>query len=431
MTRTQGINGMRVLVVGSGGREHALVWSIAASPLATEIFCVPGNPGIAEDAECAPIDVLDVEGIVDYALKQWIDLVVVGPEASLAAGVVDALEAEGILAFGPSKAAAEIESSKGYMKDLCARIGVPTAAYQRFTDANKATAYIREQGAPIVVKADGLAAGKGVVVAESVDEAIAAVDAAMRDESFGAAGAEVVVEACLVGEEVSFFALCDGEHAMPFASAQDHKRAFDGDKGPNTGGMGAYSPAPVMTDEMAEHVLTTIVQPVLDAMRAEGRPFKGVLFAGLMITENGPEVIEFNCRFGDPEIQAILPRLRSDFLPALVVAAEGGLKHFDLRWRDVFSMTVVMATNGYPVKYENGSEIRGLADADAIPGVTVFHAGTKLDGDRMLAHGGRVLCVTAMGETLQTAHDLAYQGIDAIDWPEGFCRSDIGWRALD
>lgn len=422
---------MRVLVVGSGGREHALVWSIAASPLATEIFCVPGNPGIQEDAECASIAVDDVAGIVDYALKQRIDLVVVGPEASLAAGLVDALEAEEILAFGPTKAASEIESSKGYMKDLCARIGVPTAAYKRFDDADAAAAYIRERGAPIVVKADGLAAGKGVVVAETVEEAIAAVDAAMRDEAFGSAGAEVVIEDCLEGEEVSFFALCDGDHAMPFASAQDHKRAFDGDKGPNTGGMGAYSPAPVMTDAMAEDVLNNIVQPVIDAMRSEGRPFKGVLFAGLMITKDGPQVIEFNCRFGDPETQAVLARLRSDFLPALVVAAEGGLKHFDLRWRPEAAMTVVMATEGYPGAYGSGSEIRGVDAADKLPGVTVFHAGTKQDGDRLLANGGRVLCVTALGEDLAEARARAYAGIDVIDWPEGFNRTDIGWRALD
>lgn len=422
---------MRVLVVGSGGREHALVWSIAASPLATEIFCVPGNPGIQEDAECAPIAVDDVTGIVDYALKQRIDLVVVGPEAALAAGLVDALEAEDILAFGPTKAAAEIESSKGYMKDLCARIGIPTAAYKRFDDADAADAYIRERGAPIVVKADGLAAGKGVVVAETVDEAIAAVDAAMRDAAFGSAGAEVVIEDCLEGEEVSFFALCDGEHAMPFASAQDHKRAFDGDKGPNTGGMGAYSPAPVMTETMAEDVLKDIVQPVIDAMRAEGRPFKGILFAGLMITKDGPQVIEFNCRFGDPETQAILPRLRSDFLPALVVAAEGGLKHFDLRWRPEASMTVVMATKGYPGKYGAGSEIKGVDVADKLPGVTVFHAGTKTEEAKLLANGGRVLCVTALGKDLAEARARAYSGVEAIDWPEGFNRTDIGWRALE
>ena len=420
---------MRVLVVGSGGREHALVWSIAASPLATEIYCAPGNAGIAEDAICVPIQATDVEGLVAFAQKERIDLVVIGPEASLAAGLADALEKEGLLAFGPSAKATEIESSKGYMKDLCTRIGVPTAAYKRFNDREKAAAYIREEGAPIVVKADGLAAGKGVVVAQTVEEALKALDACF-DGSFGDAGAEVVIEECLEGEEVSFFALVDGDHALPFSSAQDHKRAFDGDKGPNTGGMGAYSPAPVMTEEMTETVMSTIVRPIVEAMKEEGRPFKGTLFAGLMMTVDGPKVIEFNARFGDPETQAILPRLRSDFLPALVVAAEGGLKHFDLRWKTESCLTVVMAAKGYPGAYQKGTIIRNVESANAIRGVTVFHAGTVQTDNDLLSAGGRVLAVTGEGSDFREARERAYAGVEAIDWEDGFWRSDIGHRAL-
>jgi phosphoribosylamine--glycine ligase len=420
---------LRVLVVGSGGREHALVWSIAASPLATEIYCAPGNAGIAEDAICVPIQATDVEGLVAFAQKERIDLVVIGPEASLAAGLADALEKEGLLAFGPSAKATEIESSKGYMKDLCTRIGVPTAAYKRFNDREKAAAYIREEGAPIVVKADGLAAGKGVVVAQTVEEALKALDACF-DGSFGDAGAEVVIEECLEGEEVSFFALVDGDHALPFSSAQDHKRAFDGDKGPNTGGMGAYSPAPVMTEEMTETVMSTIVRPIVEAMKEEGRPFKGTLFAGLMMTVDGPKVIEFNARFGDPETQAILPRLRSDFLPALVVAAEGGLKHFDLRWKTESCLTVVMAAKGYPGAYQKGTVIRNVESANAIRGVTVFHAGTVQTDNDLVSAGGRVLAVTGEGSDFREARERAYAGVEAIDWEDGFWRSDIGHRAL-
>jgi len=421
---------LRILVVGSGGREHALVWSIAASPLATDIFCAPGNAGIAADATCVPIEATDVPALVEFSLAERIDLVVIGPEAALAVGLADALAAEGVLAFGPSQAAAEIESSKGFMKDLCARAGVPTAAYKRFVDRDAAVAYAEAQGAPIVVKADGLAAGKGVVVAETVADAVAAIDACMRDDAFGAAGAEVVIEECMTGEEISFFALVDGEDALPFASAQDHKRAFDNDEGPNTGGMGAYSPAPAFTAELEAETLERIVKPVVAELKRMGRPFKGVLFAGLMLTADGPKVVEFNARFGDPEAQAILPRLRSDFLPALVVAAEGGLKHFDLRWRAEAAMTVVMATKGYPGPYGKGSRIGGVAAAEEIEGVTVFHAGTVAAPDGLAACGGRVLAVTGLGADLKDARDRAYAGVAAIDWPEGFWRTDIGWRAL-
>lgn len=422
---------MRILVVGSGGREHALVWAIAASPLATDIYCAPGNAGIAADADCVDIAATDVDALVAFAIDKRIDLVVIGPEAALEAGLADALAKESILTFGPSKAAAEIEISKDFMKSVCARAGAPTADYKTFEDRDAAVAYVKEQGAPIVVKADGLAAGKGVVVAETEDEAIAAVDACLTDAAFGAAGAKVVIEEKLEGQEISFFALVDGEHALPFESAQDHKRAHDGDLGPNTGGMGAYSPAPIMTPNMSDRVLKEIVQPVVDELNRQRRPFKGVLFAGLMITDDGPKVIEFNARFGDPEAQVILPRLRSDFLPALVVAAEGGLKHFDLRWLPDAAMTVVMAAKGYPGKYDKGSRIGGVEAADAQNGVTVFHAGTRRATDGLVAEGGRVLAVTGVGGDLKTARDRAYAGVEAIHWPEGFYRKDIGWRALD
>lgn len=423
---------MRVLVVGSGGREHALVWAIAGSPLATDIYCAPGNAGIEADAECVPIEATDVSAIVDFTLEKRIDLVVIGPEAALAAGLADALAKESILTFGPSQAAAEIESSKSFMKSVCESAGAPTAAYKTFTDRDAAVAYVQEQGAPIVVKADGLAAGKGVVVAETTEQAVAAIDACLSDGAFGEAGDSILIEEFMDGEEVSFFALSDGEHAMPFQSAQDHKRAFDGDKGPNTGGMGAYSPAPILTDELAEKVMTEIVQPVIDELARRGRPFKGVLFAGLMMTSSGPKVVEFNARFGDPEVQAILVRLRSDFLPALVVASEGGLKHFDLRWRPESAMTVVMAANGYPGPYKKGSEIKEIDAADALDGVTVFHAGTAKSPDgAIVANGGRVLGVTAIGNDLATARDRAYAGVATIDWPDGFFRKDIGNRALD
>lgn len=422
---------MRILVVGSGGREHALVWALAGSPLATDIYCAPGNAGIQTDAVCVAIEVMDTTGLVNFALEKRIDLVVIGPEAALAAGLADALAKESILAFGPSQAAAEIESSKSFMKSVCESAGAPTAAYKTFTDKDAAIAYVTAQGAPIVVKADGLAAGKGVVVAETVEDAIAAVEACLSDGAFGAAGESILIEEFMEGEEVSFFALADGEYAMPFQSAQDHKRAFDDDKGPNTGGMGAYSPAPPMTDAMTNRVMAEIIQPVMDEMVKRGRPFKGVLFAGLMMTTDGPKVVEFNARFGDPEAQAILPRLRSDFLPALVVASEGGLKHFDLRWRPESAMTVVMAANGYPGAYEKGSVIQGVDVADAMDGVTVFHAGTVAGPvGELLSNGGRVLGVTALGEDLATARDRAYAGVGAIDWPKGFFRKDIGRRAL-
>jgi phosphoribosylamine---glycine ligase len=420
---------MRILVVGSGGREHALAWAIAASPLVDRVFCAPGNAGIAEDAECVPVGVMDTAGMIAFCKKAGIDFVVVGPEAPLVAGLVDALEAEGIAAFGPSAAAAALEGSKGFMKDLCAREGVPTAAYARFTDAAAAKAYIAVRGAPIVVKADGLAAGKGVVVAATLDEAMTAVDDAFAGR-FGAAGAEIVVEEFLAGEEASFFALCDGEHALPLASAQDHKRVGDGDTGPNTGGMGAYSPCAAVTPKIEGQVMERMILPTVRAMARDGRPFKGVLFAGLMLTESGPKLLEYNVRFGDPECQALMMRLQSDLVPALLAARDGVLDRVDLRWYDEASICVVMAANGYPDDPQRGTEIGGLDAAASDPDVKIFHAGTHRDGARILADGGRVLGVTATGPDLSAARDRAYRTVDRIVWPGGFCRRDIGRRGV-
>ncbi len=418
-------------MVGSGGREHALCWAVAASPLCDKLYCAPGNAGIAEVAECVAIQALELDRLVDFARSQRIDFVVVGPEQPLVAGLVDVLDAAGIKSFGPRKGAAALEGSKGFTKDLCARHNIPTAAYQRFTDAEKAAAYIKQRGAPIVVKADGLAAGKGVTVALSVDEAVAAVRDALTGGRFGEAGASVVVEDFLDGEEASFFALVDGEHALPLAAAQDHKAVGDGDTGPNTGGMGAYSPAPVMTKAVARQTMERIILPTVRAMSAEGNPFKGVLFAGLMIGSDGPKLIEYNARFGDPECQVLMPRLKSDIVPALIAASDGELKNFDLRWRDEAALTVVLAAKGYPDKPQAGGVIGGVDKAAALSGVNVFHAGTKRDAQgRLVAAGGRVLNVTARGRDVAEAQALAYQAVDLIDFPGGFCRRDIGWRAL-
>jgi phosphoribosylamine--glycine ligase len=418
---------MRILVVGSGGREHALAWAIAASPLVDRVFCAPGNAGIAEDAECVPIAASDTAGLIAFCKEAAIDFVVVGPEAPLVAGLVDALEGAGIAAFGPSAAAAALEGSKGFMKDLCARENIPTAAYRRFTDGAAAKAYIAAQGIPIVVKADGLAGGKGVVVAATLAEANEAVDAAF-DGRFGAAGAEIVVEEFLAGEEASFFALCDGTHALPLVAAQDHKRVGDGDTGPNTGGMGAYSPCAAVTPQIEAEVMERMILPTVRAMARDGTPFKGVLFAGLMLTAQGPKLLEYNVRFGDPECQALMMRLHSDIVPALLATRDGVLNRVDLRWRDDAAICVVMAANGYPDDPQRGSEISGLDAAASDPDVKIFHAGTKRDGGRVLADGGRVLGVTATARDLAAARDRAYCAVDAIDWPGGFCRRDIGRR---
>jgi phosphoribosylamine---glycine ligase len=421
---------MRVLVVGSGGREHALCWAIAASPLCDKLYCAPGNAGIAAEAECVKIAAMDLEGLVAFCRDARIDFVVIGPEQPLVAGLVDRLEDAGIAAFGPSRAAAMLEGSKGFTKDFCARNGIPTAAYRRFTDAEAAKAYIATQAMPIVVKADGLAAGKGVTVARSIAEAQAAVDAAMLAGRFGSAGAELVVEAFLAGEEASFFALVDGSHALPLAGAQDHKAVGDGDTGPNTGGMGAYSPAPCLTAALEAEIMARIIAPTVAAMAAEGRPFKGVLFAGLMLTAAGPQLIEYNTRFGDPECQVLMMRLKSDLLPALIAARDGALKDFSLRWRDETALCVVLAARGYPGEPLKGGEIRGLDDAGRGDDVMIFHAGTREAGGRILAEGGRVLGVTALGADAAEAQRRAYDAVDRIDWPDGFCRRDIGWRAV-
>jgi len=421
---------MNILVIGSGGREHALCWAIAKSPRCSKLYCAPGNAGIAAVADCVPIPVSDIPGLVAFARSNAIDLVVVGPEDPLVNGAVDAFQAAGIRAFGPSAKAAALEGSKAFMKDLFAKYKIPTAAYARFTDYGAAAAYVREKGAPIVVKASGLAAGKGVVVARTQDEALGALDAIMRDRAFGASGDEVVIEEFLEGEEASFFALVDGTHVVPLASAQDHKAVFDGDQGPNTGGMGAYSPAPVITDAMAREVMDTIVRPTVAGMAAEGRPYKGILFAGLMITKTGPKTLEFNVRFGDPECQALMIRLKSDIVDAIEATIDGTLDQTKLEWRDGTSLVVVMATNGYPASYKKGTEIRGLDRAGALSDVTVFHAGTKRDGARILSDGGRVLGIAATGATPAEAQARAYAAVDAVDWPDGFCRRDIGWRAI-
>jgi phosphoribosylamine--glycine ligase len=420
---------MNILLLGSGGREHALAWKMAASPLTDRLFCAPGNAGIAQEAQCVALDLGDHAAIIAFCRATGIDFVVVGPEAPLCAGIVDDLEAAGIKAFGPSRAAAQLEGSKGFTKDLCRTAGIPTAAYERFRTAHEAKAYVRARGAPIVVKADGLAAGKGVVVAESLAEAEAAIEMILGGE-LGAAGAELVIEEFLTGEEASFFALCDGETALPLASAQDHKRAFDGDKGPNTGGMGAYSPAPIIDAAVSARVMAEIVLPTLRAMKDMGAPYKGVLYAGLMITTEGPKLIEYNVRFGDPECQVLMPRLMSDLLPALLASRDGVLKSLDLRWHHQTALTVVMAAKGYPGAYAKGSTIEGLAEAAAVDGVEIFHAGTKLDGGRIVANGGRVLNVSALGATVSEARARAYAAIARIRWPEGFYRNDIGWRAI-
>jgi phosphoribosylamine---glycine ligase len=416
---------MNILLLGSGGREHALAWKIAASPLVDRLYCAPGNAGIAREAELVRLDVADHAAVVNFCRAQRIGLVVVGPEAPLVAGLVDDLTAAGIKAFGPTAAAARLEGSKGFTKDLAREHGIPTAAYARFTAAEPAKAYVRAHPLPVVVKADGLAAGKGVVVATTLDEALAHIDDVMQEKS-----AALVVEEFLDGEEASFFVLSDGENAIPLASAQDHKRAFDGDTGPNTGGMGAYSPAAIMTEPMSGRAMDEIVLPTIRAMRAKGCPYRGVLYAGLMITADGPKLIEYNARFGDPECQVLMLRLMSDLVPALMAAGEGMLKNFDLRWYADAALTVVMAARGYPGAYEKGSVIEGLDAAAAVEGAEIFHAGTREEGGRILANGGRVLNVSALGRSVAEAQTRAYAAVDRIRWPDGFCRRDIGWRAM-
>jgi len=424
---------MNILILGSGGREHALAWKIAGSPLVDKLYCAPGNAGIAREAECVALDIADHAAVIAFCQKSQIDLVVVGPEVPLCAGIVDDLEAAGIKAFGPTKWAARLEGSKGFTKDLCKANNIPTAAYERFKNAADAKTYVRKQGAPIVVKADGLAAGKGVVVASTVEEAEAAIDMMFdgdKDSPLGMPAWEIVIEDCMVGEEASFFALCDGETAIPLASAQDHKRVGDGDTGPNTGGMGAYTPAPIMTPEMDRRVMDEIIVPTVNALKKAGAPFKGVLFAGLMITKDGPQLIEYNVRFGDPETQVLMLRLMSDLVPALIASRDGQLKNFDLRWYHDAALTVVMAAKGYPGSYTKGTVIGGLDEAAQVEGVEIFHAGTKAENSSIVANGGRVLNVCARGKNVAEAQKRAYAAIDKIKWPDGFCRRDIGWQAI-
>jgi phosphoribosylamine---glycine ligase len=419
---------LRILVVGGGGREHALCWAIAASPLCDKLTCAPGNAGIAEVAECVDVRAEDIAGLASLAAQVKADFVVVGPEAPLVAGLVDRLEAAGVKTFGPTKAAARLEGSKAFMKELCRAKGIPTAASWAFTSADEARKHVREAGTAFVVKADGLAAGKGVVVAATVDETLAAIDGLKAE--LGAAAGTLVLEERLEGEEASFHVLVDGTNVLPLATAQDHKRVGDGDTGPNTGGMGAYSPAPIVSEAMAEEVLACIIRPTVAGMAEMGAPFRGVLYAGLMITRQGVKLLEYNVRFGDPECQVLCARMMSDLLPALVAARDGELATFTLRWQPKAALCVVMATKGYPGAYGRGSAIQGLDRAGAVPDVTVFHAGTVRRQGQIVANGGRVLGVTALGDTIATAREAAYRAVDAIDWPDGFCRRDIGWRAL-
>jgi len=420
---------MNILLIGSGGREHALAWAIANSPLTDTLFCAPGNAGIAQEAELVMLDVNDANAIADFCKLNAVGLVVVGPEAPLVDGLADALRASGIKTFGPGAMAARLEGSKGFTKDICARYNIPTGSYGRFDNKADALAYIKAQGAPIVVKADGLAAGKGVTVAMTMPEAEAAISDIFAGR-FGAAGAEVVIEEYLDGEEASFFAICDGKRAIAFGSAQDHKRVGEGDTGPNTGGMGAYSPAPVMDDAMSARVMDEIIHPTMTAMAAEGAPFQGVLFAGLMITAKGPELIEYNVRFGDPECQVLMMRLKDDIVTIMLAACDGTLDKVSVRWHERAALAVVMAARGYPGDAPKGSVICNLDEASQIEGVQIFHAGTKLSGDDIVANGGRVLNVTGTGKTVSEARETAYRAVDEIVWPEGFCRRDIGWRAI-
>ncbi len=427
---------LNVLLVGGGGREHALARRIAASPLTAKLYVAPGNPGIAEVAECVPIGAEDVAAQIAFAERHAIDLVVVGPEGPLVAGLVDGLTEEGIAAFGPTRAAAALEGSKSFMKDLAAKYGIPTAAYARFRDPAAARAYIAAQGVPIVIKADGLAAGKGVTIAHTLAEAEAAIDEALVGGRFGAAGEEIVIEEFMAGEEASYFALVEGETVVPFGAAQDHKAVGDGDTGPNTGGMGAYSPAPVVTPAIERQVLDEIIRPLARTMVAEGRPYRGIIFAGVMIVPGTdgpkPRLIEVNVRFGDPECQVLMARLESDPLALMLATATGRLASAPVPvWRDVAALTVVLCAEGYPGTPRAGTEIKGLAEAAKVEGIAVLHAGTKRDTDeRLVAAGGRVLNVVATGATVAEAQARAYDAVDRIDWPGGFCRRDIGWRAI-
>ena len=421
---------MNILVIGSGGREHSLSWKIARSPMLDQLYVAPGNGGMGDLAICVNLNAEDHDEIVDFCRDKKIEFVIIGPEAPLVNGLSDRLISENITTFGPSAAAAILEGSKGFTKDLCAKYNIPTAAYGRFKDATDAKKFVTSKGTPIVIKADGLAAGKGVIIAENNEQAFAAIDDILGGQ-FGDAGAELVVEEFLTGEEASFFVLTDGENILPFGTAQDHKRVGEGDVGPNTGGMGAYSPAAIMDAAMVQRTIDEIIMPTVKGMAAEGRPFKGVLFAGLMITEKGPELIEYNVRFGDPECQCLMMRLNSDIIPALMACANGTINQMTTEWSDKVALNVVMAANGYPGSYEKNTEIKNLDEAGTAKNIVIFHAGTKKEDDKILAIGGRVLNITSLSSSVSEAKNDAYEALDKIDWKQGFCRRDIGWRAVE
>ncbi len=426
---------MKILVIGSGGREHALVWKISQSPLVKKIYCAPGNAGISDPelvsvAENVNIESTDITGLIEFAIKNSIDLTVVGPELPLTLGIVNEFEKKGLKIFGPSKEAAEIEGSKVFAKYMMKKYKIPTAKYESFDSPDKAKDYISKIGVPVVIKADGLAAGKGVIICNSIDEAVEAVDSIMVEKVFGTAGNNVIIEEYLKGEEVSFMVFSDGEEIVPLASAQDHKQIYDSDNGPNTGGMGAYSPAPVITEKLSREILDTVIKPLISGMKKEGKIYKGILYAGLMIVNGRPFTLEFNCRFGDPETQPILVRMKSDIVPIMMSVVEGRLKGKEIQWSNEPSVCVVMAAGGYPDKYEKGKEIKGLDEAKRIENLVVFHAGTSKINDKVVTNGGRVLGVTSLGANIEDAINMAYKGVSLIKWDGAYYRRDIGRKAV-